>query len=83
MNIIKAFMWHQNMLKYLSADIICSDKQTVSQMEALLGKLSFTLQGVSWNMFSSLLNECKYISAFCLLSELVQTDLLITRKPLT
>ena len=47
MNIIKAFMWHQNMLKYLSADIICSDKQTVSQMEALLGKLSFTLQGVS------------------------------------
>ena len=40
-------MWHQNMLKYLSADIICSDKQTVFQMEALLGKLSFTLQGVS------------------------------------
>ena len=81
--LIKAFMWHQNMLKYLSADIICSNKQTVSQMEALLGKLSFTLQGVNWNMFSSLLNECKYISAFCLLSELVQTDLLITRKPLT
>jgi len=63
----KASIWHKNMLRYLSVDIICSEKWTVFQEHSLRKTVSFKELAMSKDKYLSIFLRHMEVIAFIIL----------------